>query len=71
MRLHGVTEPEDYISKAMQGKNTQKLTPVKAENRTDEVSYCTANVDDQSIHNCGSQCHTAVVTISEEKTRGH
>jgi len=46
MRLHGVTEPEDYISKAMQGKNTQKLTPVKAENRTDEVSYCSANVDD-------------------------
>jgi hypothetical protein len=46
MRLHGVTEPEDYISKAMQGKNTQKLTPVKAENRTDEVRVCTASVDD-------------------------
>lgn len=41
-----MTEPEDYISKAMQGKSTQKLTPVKAENRTDEVSYCTANVDE-------------------------
>jgi hypothetical protein len=38
MRLHGVTEPEDYISKAMQGKSTQKMTPVKSENRTEEVS---------------------------------
>lgn len=41
-----MTEPEDYISKALQGKNTQKMTPVKAENRTDEVSYCTANMGD-------------------------
>jgi hypothetical protein len=40
MRLHGVTEPEDYISKAMQGKNMQKMTPVKTENRTEEASYC-------------------------------
>jgi hypothetical protein len=46
MTLHGVTEPEDYISKAMQGKTVQKMTPVKAENRTDEVSFCTASVDD-------------------------
>ena len=25
----------------------------------------------QSIHNCGSQSHTTLVTVSEEKTRGH
>ncbi|PSN41765.1 hypothetical protein C0J52_08854 [Blattella germanica] len=35
MRLHGVSEPEDYISKTMQGK-ILKTTPVKSENRTDE-----------------------------------
>lgn len=45
MRLHGVTEPEDYISKAMQGKSTQKMTPVKAENRTEEVMYFIADVE--------------------------
>jgi hypothetical protein len=45
MRLHGVTEPEDYISKAMQGKSMQKTTPVKAENRTEEVTYCFPDVD--------------------------
>jgi hypothetical protein len=45
MRLHGVTEPEDYISKAMQGKSTQKTMPVKAENRTEEVMYFTADVE--------------------------
>jgi hypothetical protein len=49
MRLHGVTEPEDYISKAMQGKSSQKMTPVKAENRTEEVSDCAADVEGSNI----------------------
>jgi hypothetical protein len=40
MRLHGVTEPEDYISKAMQGKSTQKMVPVK-----EEVTYSTQDVE--------------------------
>jgi hypothetical protein len=45
MRLHGVNEPEDYISKAMQGKSTQKMMSVKAENRTEEVTYTTPDVE--------------------------
>lgn len=46
MKLHGVTEPEDYISKAMQqGKSLHKTTPVKLEKRTEEVSYGAADME--------------------------
>ena len=44
MQLHGVNEPEDYISKTMQGKTAQKISPVKSENKPEEVSFINVSV---------------------------